>query len=241
MKYKIQNYWLLSVLLIAVNMTLFPVAQGQTFHTLAIVYPGVYFPPLHHAIADHNYDEAERALSMGADPDEVDVMGETPLYRAINQNNDAIVALLLAAGSDIHKKVFDETPFIRAVQQGDESIVQKLITAGADVNERYGDGLTALHLAVSSGSFANGKLINILLKNKADVNAKDNEGRTALHDAVASVPSYPHSIEKLIRAGAYINAKDNEGNTPRDYAVIRNNKRVIKLFDQYLFKSKEEI
>lgn len=240
MQFTTLNSWL-SYGLVATMLPVLLCARTQTFHTLEIVHPGVHFSPLHHAIADNNYDEAEKALAMGADPNEVDVMGETPLYRAINQKNDAIVALLLAAGSDIHKKVFDESPFIRAVQQGDESIVQKLITAGADVNERYSDGLTALHLAVSSGSSGNGKLINILLKNKADINAKDNEGRTALHDAVAAVPSYPRIIEKLIRAGAYINAKDNQGNTPRDYAIARNNKNVIRLFDRYLFKPKEEL
>ena len=71
-------------------------------------------------------------IAAGADVNKADWDGETPLYRAACNNNEAVVKALIAAGADVNKADDDgETPLWYAARNGHEAVVKVLIAAGA--------------------------------------------------------------------------------------------------------------
>lgn len=203
--------------------------------TQTLVYSQTPLPHLHVAAENGDYSETERLLSVGADPNEVDFLGRPALERAVWANHEDIVALLLAAGSSVEKS-FGRNALQDAFFTESEPIAKKLIRAGAPINEPDEKGNTLLHWAVDLGI---PEILTLLLAFKPDLNVKNNAGLTALHLAVET--GRLNIAKKLIKSGAFINVKDAEGETPRDYAVAEKNKELVKLFDRYLRKSKEEL
>ena len=73
---------------------------------------------------------------VGIDIDHPDNESSTPLYYAIMQNRDKIVALLLERGADIeHRDNKEATPYILAKSMGKADIMRLLIEAGAKTSE----------------------------------------------------------------------------------------------------------
>eukprot|EP00004_Rigifila_ramosa_P025244 TRINITY_DN751_c0_g1_i1.p1 TRINITY_DN751_c0_g1~~TRINITY_DN751_c0_g1_i1.p1 ORF type:complete len:394 (-),score=98.96 TRINITY_DN751_c0_g1_i1:51-1211(-) len=104
----------------------------------------------------------------------------TPLLVACYAGHTQIVELLLVAGASINdgQKTSGHrwTPLLSACRRDSPDLVTMLLKRGADPLARLGDGKTALHVAVGSGSAA---VIRILL----DAGVKDlpdNAGQTAL-------------------------------------------------------------
>lgn len=112
------------------------------------------YTPLHIAV-DYRYPNMVDILLLhGADPNQQDHLGRTPLFYLIERSSGE-----------------------NRCSELDLVICQQLLTHGADLKIRDGEGKTVLHAAAE---FHNPDLVGILLGSGAEVNARDNKGRTPL-------------------------------------------------------------
>jgi ankyrin repeat protein len=121
----------------------------------------------------------------------VDFTGQTPLIRAAQSADVALMRLLVSRGADPQLKTFNGTTVLMAAagvnwvvgQTYSESparwleAVRLAIELGGDVNAANAMGLAAVHGAANRGS---DDIIELLAKNGARLDVKDKEGRTPL-------------------------------------------------------------
>ena len=114
---------------------------------------------------------------------------ETPMTYAVNEGNEEVVKMLLAAGAPVNSPA--KVPFYR----------------------REGDAPTGfwapLHAAASKGNKA---MVSLLLAAGADPNGRDKKGRTPLHYAGKVEESGCYGV--LLTAGADKRAYDSDGKFP---------------------------
>ena len=165
-----------------------------------------------YSYGDNGFDKVKLLVSKGADVNEKDYNGETPLMAGVQSADKPV------------------------------EITKYLIEKGADVNAKDNKGRTALMMASSKSFPPTVKVLiesggcgffSFFSKSKCvDINAKDNDGRTALmyvnskfYDEVRSLmyTDELHSkreldiVKYLVSKGADINIKDNYGKTILDY------------------------
>ena len=120
---------------------------------------------------------ATALLDAGADVNARDTLGQTPLHKAVRQEDDSavfMVTLLIEGGADANARANDgQTPLHLAASLDLVPVMSALIQAGAEVDARTNDGLTPLHLALRRGQRA---AATILLEAGADPDARDAEG-----------------------------------------------------------------
>lgn len=128
------------------------------------------------ACAEGNLKLAEKLLKYGADVNQKNGSGQTPLYNAVREVNLPAVQFLIANGANVNVKDNEQyTPLYRAAAKNNAAeIVKYLISAGAKLDERNQKGMTPLMGALYLRRFAN---IKALVDAGADVNAKVGEYR----------------------------------------------------------------
>ncbi|KAL6904069.1 putative ankyrin repeat protein [Trichoderma evansii] len=185
------------------------------------------------------------------------VEGETALYRACNEVQPDMVAMLLQAGAfhSIDCAVgsdraldwtYDESnPVklncffalcahnmfygIKDLEEKIQAVFELLREAGADINFRTSTGETALHIAVGSPI-----LVRLLLEAGADGNATNRFGTTPLHHMFTTKSWSVQSMVLLIEEGhANINAVRENGMTPLHCLMSSYNKDAAKKFLEY--------
>ena len=89
-------------------------------------------------IKKHKFKDAVTLIDYGADVNEVDADGRTPLHWAVLYNNFEMVRYLLLAGADVNKVEIKEkqTPLFYAEKFASEEIKNLLISLGADENAK---------------------------------------------------------------------------------------------------------
>ena len=148
-----------------------------------------------------------------ADVHKKDIYGKTRLHKAVEANDTALAATLIAAGGDVNGQDNDgKAPLHYAAQKNSVGFVT--ILAKANVNLKDNAGATPLHYAVAVKAV---EFIDALGKVGINVNAKNSAGLTPLH--LASFFYYREVISTLVKAGADVNARDNEAMTPLHYAT----------------------
>ena len=171
----------------------------------------------HNAVESGHTECMQWFIAEGADVNNVNKDGNTPLITAASMNlyptgadtkarKVKCVELLIEEGADVNKTDSDgETALYRC---NNAKCSQLLIEAGADVNFKMKDGQTALHLAGLCGNKNEAKL---LIKSGTDVNCQNNDGETALH--LASLNGNSDIVKLLITAGGDVNITDEGGST----------------------------
>lgn len=112
-------------------------------------------PTLGDAAMNCNVSAVQNAISNGANPNELDIFGSTPLLKAVSKGSTNIgsnscvdvVNALLNAGADVNTVANGQTALIRAAKQGHSEVVQTLIKRGADINATDEKGKMALDYA----------------------------------------------------------------------------------------------
>ncbi|MBE8401600.1 ankyrin repeat domain-containing protein [Leptospira borgpetersenii] len=134
------------------------------------------------AVKNSDQEAIQLLLKAGAEPDETNTRGETPLLTSLDQGNEDLIRIFLEAGADTEKKDFaGNTPLTKAVSTGNVQIVEMLFVNDhptPDLEERNGEGYTPLLLAVDLGHL---EIVEYLLDKGADFLKKNSEGRTILH------------------------------------------------------------
>lgn len=168
-------------------------------------------------------------LQAGADPNQTDKHGWTPLALAASRGDKKVTWVLLnwnkvKGGPLADPNIRDNegcTALHRAAFVQNEDIMKMLIAAGADVNVHDDNGETPLHLAAERD---NAYLISHLLQAGAEIDARDRDERTALH--FAAIAGGEEACHALIRRGADPHAQDVDRETPL-HAACEHNQNVV--------------
>ena len=141
-------------------------------------------------LAQQKYTDTLRTLvEFGADINLKNENEATPLHKATEIENVALVTELLNLGADINvQNNENETPLHIAADQLSDEIVSILINNGADVNLQNDMGYTPLHLLLFSypteGQRFVLEIIKMLLNADFNHNLKCNENETILESAL---------------------------------------------------------
>ena len=136
-------------------------------------------------------------LANGADVNQANNNGATPLYIASQDGRAEVVSLLLSKeGVDVNAALSDgATPLYIASQKGHTDIVNLLLNAtGIEVNQAEESGGTPLYIASQNG---HAEVVKLLLANGADVNKADSEGDTPLF--IASHNGHAEVVSSLLK------------------------------------------
>jgi ankyrin repeat protein len=116
-------------------------------------------------------EETEYLLSLGANPNEVDNEGRTPLHIVANSE---IAEILLKYGANVSARdSYGRTPLHYARSQ---KLAELLIRYGANPNDTDYEGNTPLHTAIEA--------VEILLKYNANPNTKNKKGLPPIYYAL---------------------------------------------------------
>jgi len=150
----------------------------------------------------------------------------TPLHFAVQEENGATVALLLANGANANvvDKAGGAAPLHFAAQRDDSFIVKLLLATGAIVDVKDKKGYTPLFAAAING---HREIADLLLVNGANVNAKNNIGWTPLY--LAAQQGHIDMMKLLIANGADVNARDKDSRTPLHLQGYKGNVAVVEL------------
>src|SRR6185437_10659924 len=133
---------------------------------------------LKHAAFRGQTDRIIEAIAVGADVNEPDCDGDTPLMLAAAQGHASIVAVLLRNGADVSAhNDGGETALHLAAYGGHTEAVRALLAAGSCVNARDNGGSTPL-ICAAFGGYAD--VASVLLDSGADVTIKNFGGHGAL-------------------------------------------------------------
>ncbi len=164
-------------------------------------------------------------VKSGADVNENDQTGRTPLLRASEEGNETAAQFLIKNGANVNALAkVGSTALIKAAERGHEGIVRLLIDNKADVNARAQDGSTAL---MEAGGRGYERIVRLLIENKADVNSQAEDGSTVLIRALAD--EYTAVIRLLLEHGANVNCRDNTGWTALMLALEINSTELVKI------------
>lgn len=140
-------------------------------------------------------------LAHGADTEQCDSFGETPLIAHANH----------AAKEQVYQRLFDEEGlrFDDTPQQSLEKIAL-LLASHAHIHAQNHAGDTALHTAA-----IHPQAIQLLLAHGADIHARNRQGNTPLHQACF----YPETLRVLLEHGADPTLPNQMGDTPLEAAL----------------------
>ena len=174
-------------------------------------------------------NEVEKLLNDGANIEETDEYGWTPLTMAAGKSYFDVLELLIEKGADINVcRQFSDEPLGEAVKSGDKKMALFLLDHGADINANKGGlAYTALHTAIEHNRK---ELIKILLERDADIELQEDNGKSPL--MLACEDGKTEYAEILIKNGADINAHGNDFDyrwTPLIFAAYRGKIDVISL------------
>lgn len=171
-----------------------------------------------HTAAGRWFDEKLREMRLrlvrlllryGADMNEVNGSGYTPLHSATEARNVAIVQLLLDKGANIEATCNKGyTPMLLAADSGLKYLLQIFLTKGANIKAQTKDHHSALHLALP---FRNKAIVQLLIDHGADIQQACRCHPGPLH--IATLLGDEEIVELLLDQEADINATDPFGNT----------------------------
>jgi len=146
--------------------------------------------------------ERQQALALiadGADVNEAQGDGTTPLHWAVYHVDAELVSVLLDSGANADViNAYGSSPLAEAAKIASLPLVTQLLEAGADPDSPNTDGQTVLMLAARSGSL---EIAERLIERGADVNAKESwRGQSAL--IWAADAQHPEIVDLLLEHGA---------------------------------------
>jgi ankyrin repeat protein len=153
----------------------------------------------------------EQQITDGADVNERDVDGATPLHRAAYADQLEAARILIDAGADAGARSrYGVTPLYLAVVNGNASMIELLLESGADARDIGPQGETMLMTAARTGIPA---ALQTLIEAGADVDVRESSfDQTALMIAVRE--RNLAAARLLIERGAEVDARTRAGPAP---------------------------
>ncbi len=160
--------------------------------------------------------EAEESIAQGANINEQDERGDTPLHIALfNENMDA-AAFLINQNAQLEILNTDNVSPVQAALVKSDQKIRDLILKKIDI-PKYKNKSELISIAITQKKPENALF---MIDNGFSVVGKDLEGETPLH--FAAYQNESKIARGLINKGADINAKDNAGDTPLHLAALFN-------------------
>ncbi|XP_048778660.1 ankyrin repeat domain-containing protein 7-like [Ostrea edulis] len=127
--------------------------------------------PLHEAAECGHKEVVHILLHNGqCDIDAKNVLGQTPVMRAVFNDNQEVVKVLVKAGSDLHHvDHLGKSALMIGLQEGAEKSCLYLIKAGSDVNRTDHEGRSVLFYAVHSSYLHTLNVAKKLFKTGCDI------------------------------------------------------------------------
>lgn len=164
---------------------------------------------LHEAVDSSNIEAMKILIKSGADLNDRNIWGWTPLMFSIRNNNLEVLRFLIDNGGDVNlvsKEGLKWTAILEAaVTCKNPEIINFLVSKGANVNQRSIKDWTPLMFAIRS---PNVEIVDALIKNGADVNAINDEAMSVLDIAENINYAKPEILDILKKSGA----RNNIGN-----------------------------
>ena len=152
----------------------------------------------HDAVRSGDVQRVENLLDRGADKNQRDEWGRTPLIVALQQDRAQAAALLLRRGVDPSlTDAWGRTALLVAAQLRNNAAIEALIAARADVNAANRNDITPLIAAAQTG---NREALAMLVRAGAALDRQDNLGWSAL--MWAAYRKDEPMVRLLIEAGA---------------------------------------
>ncbi|MCL2720118.1 MAG: ankyrin repeat domain-containing protein [Treponema sp.] len=194
---------------------------------------------LHYAAERKDAQLVRFFISIGANVNALDHLGQSPLGISILNNDPVVTQILAAAGSDIHMPILNNTTAALTALNQNNSIFKAILTPN-NLDSTDNSGKSVSHLASINGNvIAVQDIINVSVSSSILVNKRDNLGKNSLDYALERPDSKNHMeiAEQLTLAGAFsenpifgffgpaarsgnYNIRRNEGLAPIHYAVI---------------------
>ena len=210
------------------NASLFTLVHAQTAPSASEI---ENFQGLHLAAHEGDVEATKRFIKNGADLEERDGSGRTPLIVAAFASHEPIVKLLAEAGADMNAlehRAYDIVTIAAVANDVDMlDIALQPGTSAGNVTSPY-DG-TALIAAAHLGHH---DVVDRLIKGGAPLDHINNLNWTALIEAVIlgdGGPDHQKTAELLLEAGADRSIGDKQGVTPLEHAESRGYQEMIDL------------
>lgn len=183
---------------------------------------------LHQVVSLGDYPKAVLyLLSLGANPNERNKWGMTPLHLSINRQSLAVAQLLVKNDGDLYiADNIGTTPLMLAFKSQPLFIDQFF---NGDVLEKID---SSKNTPIFHAIFLNNlPVIQVMVKKGASLKVQNLSGSTPLHEAVKS-GNYA-VVDYLLKSGASVSAIDNLGNTPLHNLVYWDSIEIGELLISY--------
>ena len=188
--------------------------------------------PLHDAVLAKDSQSALRILAEGADVNQRDGLGRTPLLLAVEKGDVNMALALLQAGADINAQAANkDTPWLLAGASGRTEILMLMIPKKPDFSIRNRYGGNALIPACHYGHV---DAVKFLVTTGIDLNQVNALGWTCLLEAVLlgdGGARHQEVIRAVLKAGGDPNIADKQGNTVLSHARARGQTQVIAILE----------
>jgi len=252
------RFWLAgivsSLVLLLLAMPTVPLLTATAQTQPATENPQIAAKSLIEAAAAGDVDQVKLLISNGADVNEKDKDGRTPLHSAAREGEMEAVKLLVEAGADLNCTDKDgQTPASLAMAEDHKGIVELLVSKGADVSlhvAAYLGDLARVRSLVDKGADIeevrlgvtplfqslikrfNKEVAAFLLDKGANPNSTSNNNATLLHEWAwgGDIDLGVSIIEFLIERGANVNALQGESRwTPLHSACSQGRPKIAEV------------
>lgn len=176
---------------------------------------------LHLAVEKNDRAAVEKLSRVGANPNQPDKEGQTPLFTAIAARNIDMVRVLVDKGASFEARDDKKRNALdwAIEKECPVEFIAQLRGFGADpASPAIDNRRTAMHLAAEKNR---PDLIEYLHSAGLSLNQQDSQGATPLHVAVSA--KKPEALQKLIDLKADANIRNNQIETPLHLAAAQGN------------------
>lgn len=187
---------------------------------------------LHNAVMANDAALVETLLRDGADVDEKDKVGGTPLLLAVTTGNTKIAEILLKSGASVNAQADNkDTPWLLAGASGRTEILKMMEPLKPDLTIRNRYGGNALIPACERGHV---DTVEFLLTTDIDVDHVNNLGWTCLLEAVIlgdGGADHWKIVKMVLDKGANPNLADKDGMTALSHAKEKSQNEIAALIE----------
>ncbi len=176
---------------------------------------------LHFAVEKNDRAALEKLSRVGANPNQPDKEGQTPLFTAITLRNIDMVRVLVDKGASFERRDDKKRNALdwAIEKECPVDFIAQLRVLGADpASPAVESRRTAMHLAAEKNR---PDLIEYLYTAGLSLNQQDSQGATPLHVAVSN--KKPEALQKLIDLKADANIRNSQIETPLHLAAAQGN------------------
>lgn len=189
---------------------------------------------LHHAVKIGFSNGVSSLIEYGADVDQKDTNGCTPLHVSLENRNEGLARQLLKYGASTQSAdLLGNTALHWASRAiASKQLFRELLNHGSQVNSKNSRGETPLHLAIKYGGSSTvwlDTIMRLLLDHGADVNATTTTDWSILHYS-CYFPEVAQPTRLLIgQSHIKVDCQNDDGNTPLMLAAKSGTKDIINL------------